>query len=269
MNQESLSIGCIGCGNMGAAILLGLSKNKSLTLLGYDPKAESLAPLQGAGIEAAKDLEHVVISSTTIILAVKPYLVEKVLALMAPLLTPDKIIISVAAGVTMRALQEGVQHKCAVVRCMPNTPALVGAGIFAFCFEDPQLQAKDKENILSLFRGIGMCMELAEDKFVAFSAFMGAGPAYAFHLMNALVQSGVTLGFSRDESRHMVEQLMDGSVRMAKASAQNLLGLRDDVCSPAGLTIAGVNHMERTAVAGHIVDAVLAAAKRSEEMENK
>ncbi len=269
MNQDALSIGCIGCGNMGSAILLGFSKNKALNLLGYDPKTENLAPLQGAGIMAAKDLEHVVITSNTIILAVKPYLVEKLLPLMAPLLTPDKIIISVAAGVSMRTLQEGVQNKCAVVRCMPNTPALVGAGIFAFCFDDEKLTSKDKENILALFNGIGMCLELAEDKFIAFSALIGAGPAYAFHLLNALVQAGVTLGFSRAESRQMVEQLMDGSVRMAKASTQNLLGLRDDVCSPAGLTIAGINHMERTAVSGHIVDAVLAAAKRSEEMEKK
>ncbi len=269
MNQDNLSIGCIGCGNMGSAILLGLSKNKSLELLGYDTHAESLVALQAAGIKAAKDLEHVIISSNTIILAVKPYLVEKILALVAPLLTPDKIIISVAAGVSMRTLQEGVQHKCAVVRCMPNTPALVGAGIFAFCFEDEKLKAQDKEDILALFQGIGMCMELAEEKFVAFSAFIGAGPAYAFHLLNALVQAGVTLGFSRAESRQMVEQLMDGSVRMAKASTQTLLGLRDDVCSPAGLTIAGINHMERTAVSGHIVDSVLAAAKRSEEMEKK
>ncbi len=267
MNQDSLSIGCIGCGNMGSAILLGLSKNKSLSLLGFDPKAESLAPLQGAGIVAAKDLEHVVISSNTIILAVKPHLVKKILPMMAPLLTPDKVVISVAAGISMQTLRQGVQNKCAVVRCMPNTPALVGAGIFAFCFEDEALHADVKEDILTHFKTIGMCMELSEDKFAAFSAFMGAGPAYAFHLMHALVQSGVTLGFSRDESRHMVEQLMEGSVRMAKTSPQPLLELRDNVCSPAGLTIAGINHMERTAVNGHIVDAVLAAAKRSDEME--
>ncbi len=268
MNQDQLTIGCIGCGNMGSAILLGFSKNKSLKLMGYDPKAENVAALRGADIEPAKDLEHIVISNNTIILAVKPHLVTKILPLMAPLLTPDKVIISVAAGVSMSMLQEGVQHKCAVVRCMPNTPALVGAGTFAFCFEDSKLTEENKEYILSLFRGIGVCLELPEEKFANFSAFIGAGPAYAFHLMNALVQSGVTLGFSREESRHMIEQLFDGSVRMAKASAQSLPTLRDNVCSPAGLTIAGINHMERTAVSGHIVDAVLAAAKRSKEMES-
>ncbi len=268
MNQALQTVGCIGCGNMGSAILLGLSKNKALNLMGYDPKIESTAALRAADIEVAKDLEHLVISCNIIILAVKPYLVGKILPLMAPLLTADKIIISVAAGITQQALQEGMQYKCAAVRCMPNTPALVGAGIFAFCFDDPKLQSKEKEHIISLFNGIGMCLELPEDKFVAFSAFIGAGPAYAFHLMNALVQAGVTLGFSREESRSMVEELFNGSVRMAKSSAQCLLELRDNVCSPAGLTIAGINHMERTAVNGNIVDAVLAAEKRSKEMES-
>ncbi len=268
MNIENLTLGCIGCGNMGAAILGGLSKNDSLSLMGYDPKAENLAPLQATGIEAAKDIEHLVINSSTIILAIKPYLVEKILGQIAPLLTADKTIISVAAGISMKTLQQGVQGKCAVVRCMPNTPALVSAGIFAFCCEDPALDEKRKDMIFSLFKNIGMCMELPEEKFTAFSAFIGAGPAYAFHLMNALVQAGVTLGFSREESRTMVEQLFDGSVRMAKASVQNLTELRDNVCSPAGLTIAGVNYMERTAVNGHIVDAVLAANARGKEMED-
>ncbi len=267
MSQELRTIGCIGCGNMGSAIILGLKKNKALTLMGYDPSPESTASLRAAEVEVAQDLEHLVINCNTIILAVKPYLVEKLLPLMAPLLTPDKIIISVAAGVSQKVLQDGVQNKCAVVRCMPNTPALVGAGIFAFCFENANLQEKDKDFILQLFSGIGMCVELSEEKFPAFSAFIGAGPAYVFHLMNALVQSGVTLGFTRTESRTMVEALFDGSVRMAKASAQSLLELRDNVCSPAGLTIAGVNHLERKAVNGHIVDAVLAAERRGTEME--
>ncbi len=268
MNIDTLSIGCIGCGNMGSAILFGLGKNKSLELMGYDTMPEQMAVLQGSGITAAKDIEHLVISSSTIILAVKPHLALPVLAQIAPLLTKDKVIISIAAGISIESMRKAVENKCAVVRCMPNTPALVGAGIFAFCFDDQKLDESRQEHILQFFRGIGMCIELEEHKFAAFSAFMGAGPAYAFYLMNSLVQAGVTLGFSRDDSRHMVEQLFDGCTTMAKNSAQNLTQLRDNVCSPAGLSIAGVNHMESEAVSGAIVDAVLAAHMRANEMEN-
>ncbi len=267
MSIENFSIGCIGCGNMGSAILLGLIKNESLTIMGYDVLAENIAPLQGAGIASAKDIEHLVISSRIILLAVKPHLIKNILPQITPLLTPDKIIISVAAGVSTKTLQEGIQNKCAVIRCMPNTPALVGAGVFAFCFEDEKVAEKDKEYILQIFQNIGMCVELSEDKFTAFSALIGAGPAYAFHLMNSLVQAGVTLGFSRTDSRQMTEQLFKGCVRMAQTSTSNLTKLRDDVCSPGGLTIAGINHLERTAVSGHIIDAVLEANKRGKEME--
>ena len=267
MNIDTLSIGCIGCGNMGSAILFGLSKNKSLNIIGYDPNITSLAPLQSARIETAQDIEHLIINCNIIIIAVKPHLVQTILTDIAPLLTSDKIIISVAAGVSIHKLQSSVQNKCAVVRCMPNTPATVGAGVFAFCFDDSRISSKNKEQILALFAPIGMCLELAEKNFIAFSAFMGAGPAYVFHLMNALVQSGVTLGFSREESRQMVEKLFDGVVRMAKSSSQSLAVLRDNVCSPAGLTITGINHLERTAVSGHIIDAVIKAEQRSKEME--
>ncbi len=268
MNIDNLSVGCIGCGNMGAAILGGLSKDESLSLMGYDPKVENLPPLQAVGVVAAKDMEDLAIHSNTIVIAVKPYLVKSVLQQIAPVLTPDKIVISIAAGVSMKSLQEGVQGKCAVIRCMPNTPALVGAGIFAFCCEDPKLCEEKKEFIFSLFNKIGLCIDLPEGRFSGFSALIGSGPAYVFHFMNALVQAGVTFGFSRYESRNLVEKLFAGSVRMSKASTLNFTELRDNVCSPAGLTIAGINHMDRNAVSGHIVDAVLAAEIRAKEMED-
>ncbi len=151
---------------------------------------------------------------------------------------------------------------------MPNTPALVSAGVFAFCCEDSLLDQKTKEIIFSIFKGIGICIELSEDKFTAFSALIGAGPAYVFYLMNSMVQAGVTLGFHRTDARQMVEQLFEGCVRMSKASAHNLTELRDNVCSPAGLTIAGINHLESTGVSGNIVNAIIEANTRAKEMED-
>ncbi len=268
MNIDDLTIGCIGCGNIGSAILSGLNKNGFRSLMGYDPKVQNLTPLEAIGIKAAKNLEHLSQESDIIIVAVKPLNMDEVLQQIAPLLTEDKILISVAAGISLNTLKKGIQNKCTVVRCMPNTPALVGAGIFAFCCEDPSLDERKKSMIFSLFESIGMCIELPEEKFTAYTAYMGAGPAYVFHLMNSLVQAGVTLGFSRKDSRHMVEKLVESSVLMSKTSEQNLTELRDNVCSPAGLTLAGINHMERTGVGGHIIDAVLAAHARGIEMES-
>ena len=268
MSQETLSIGCIGCGNMGGAILGGLAEHSAHTLYGYNRTQERMRPLLAKGVKAMADISSLVRGSDVIIVAVKPYLMEKTLRQMLPHLHKNKLVISVAAGITMGALHDAVEGACPVVRCMPNTPALVGAGVFALCFEDPALKPEQKEFLMRLFALIGMPLDMSEKYFTAFSAVVGAGPAYVFHFMNAVVQAGVTLGFPRQEAARMVLALFDGSVRMAAASEHSLTDLRDQVCSPGGLTIAAINHLDRTAVRGHIVDAILAADQRGREMED-
>ncbi len=271
MQAEGLTIASVGCGNMGFAIMGGLAKSCSCTLLAYDPNSATHQPLKDVGIRLCDDVSSMVRMSDIIIVAVKPHQVPKVLADVAPSLTADKLVLSIAAGVGMSTLRNSIDHVCPVVLCMPNTPALVGAGVFALCFEDTALRAEQKSIVLELFQGLGLCFELPEKQFTAFAALIGAGPAYVFHFMNALVQAGVTLGFSRVEARAMVDALVAGSATMSEhmfeQAGSPLIHLRDQVCSPAGLTIAGVNHMERKAVSGHVVDAVLEAYKRGQEME--
>ena len=109
------------------------------------------------------------------------------------LLTADTVVISVAAGISIARLQAAVAGRCPVVRCMPNTPALVGKGVFALCFDD-KVPAESKEDILRFFSQLGVCLELPESRFTAFSALIGAGPAYVFGMMQGLVQAGVTVG---------------------------------------------------------------------------
>ena len=151
---------------------------------------------------------------------------------------------------------------------MPNTPALVGKGVFALCFDD-KVPAQSKEDILSFFSQLGVCLELPESRFTAFSALIGAGPAYVFGMMQGLVQAGVTLGLGRKECRDMVAALFEGSAVMAARSDTPLMELRDQVCSPGGLTIAGVNVLDRAGLSGLLVDAVLAADQRGREMEKE
>ena len=113
---------------------------------------------------------------------------------MAPALGPEKLLISVAAGVSVERLRAASGGRCPVVRCMPNTPALVGKGVFALCFDDPALKPADKERVLRLFADLGVCVELPEARMTAFSALVGAGPAYVFQMMQGLVQAGVDAG---------------------------------------------------------------------------
>lgn len=265
--QNPPVIGCIGCGNMGGAIMAGLAERAHYSLCGYNRSPEKMHTLAEKGVKALPTEEDVVRASDVIIVGVKPFLVEKVLRQAQKYLTKNTLIISVAAGVTVGALREAVQSLCPVVRVMPNTPALVGAGVFALCLEDSSLSQEHTRLVHTLFGHLGVCIDMPEKNFVAFSALVGAGPAYVFHFMNAVVQAGVTMGFPRAEAKRMVLALFDGSVKMAQASEYSLTELRDQVCSPAGLTIEAVNHLERTALSGHIIDAVQRAAKRGAEME--
>ena len=271
----TMRIGCVGCGNMGGAILAGLARSAgqgqtdAYALCGYNRTASRMRPLEEAGVQVMTSPLAVAENADIIILAVKPYQMREVVGQLRPALDANKVLVSVAAGITSNSLAQWAENACPVVRCMPNTPALVGMGVFALCLEDPKLSQSCRQSLLQVFGTLGQCVELAEEKFTAFSALIGAGPAYVFAMMQGLVQAGVTLGFTHAQSRQMVTALFAGSARMAEQDASPLGQLRDNVCSPGGLTIAGVNVLDRAGLAGLLVDAVLAADARGAEMERK
>ena len=273
----TMRIGCVGCGNMGGAILAGLARSAghsqgqtdAYALCGYNRTASRMRPLEEAGVQVMTSPLAVAENADIIILAVKPYQMREVVGQLRPALDANKVLVSVAAGITSNSLAQWAENACPVVRCMPNTPALVGMGVFALCLEDPKLSQNCKQSLLQVFGTLGQCVELAEEKFTAFSALIGAGPAYVFAMMQGLVQAGVTLGFTHTQSRQMVTALFAGSARMAEQDASPLGQLRDNVCSPGGLTIAGVNVLDRAGLTGLLVDAVLAADARGAEMERK
>jgi pyrroline-5-carboxylate reductase len=152
---------------------------------------------------------------------------------------------------------------------MPNTPAMVGQGVFAVCFDDPALTPAAKDFLQGLFRSLGQVHVLGEDRFDAFTAVAGSGPAYVFYFMEAIVEAGVTLGLTRAQSTEMVKKLFSGSAALAEETSMHLSELREMVTSPAGTTIAATNVLDLGAVRGKIVEAVKAASDRSREMGKK
>ena len=266
-SQNALSIGCIGCGSMGGAILAGIAAGAGHTLYGYDPDRERMRPLIAKGVKSMADMTSLVRGSGVVLVALKPYMVEQVLREIAPHLKPETLLISVAAGMSLSRLQQAVGGVCPVVRVMPNTPALVGAGVFAVCLDDPALTPKQKKMVLELFGAIGTTIELPDEKFNAFTAVFGAGPAYVFHMMQSLTQAAVTLGLTKADAAPLVTALFAGSAKLAQGSEAGFAELQDMVCSPGGVTICGINHMDRLGIRGHMVDAALAAYARGLEME--
>lgn len=264
-------IGCIGCGSMGSALLKGFAARldeNEWHLCGYNRSPEKLLALKEKGIEAMTDIAELVQASDIILLAVKPGQALEALKQAKPFLGAQKILLSIVAGVQLATLRSAAGNKCGIGRVMPTTTALVGRGVFAFCFDDASLTRLRQLELMELFDTLGYCVELPESRFTDFTALIGAGPAYVFTVMQGLAQAGLTLGFTLEQSRKMLTELFAGAAELAERQPKNFMQLRDEVCSPGGITIAGVNVLDRAGLSGLLVDAVLAASRRGREMES-
>ena len=258
-NQSQTAVGIIGCGAMGGAILRGLHSAGGYVLHGYDPNPQYAASFAAQGIRMHENAESLARACQVLVLGVKPYMVPRVLAAIKQQVQPEALVVSIAAGQSLEAMRAVLGEGAPLVRVMPNTPALVGAGLFALCFDDPRLQEAPKAFVRQMFASLGQCLEIEESRMNAFTAVAGCGPAYVFYVMDAIAEAAVTLGFSRAEAQELSRGLFSGSALLAQHTQQHFAVLREDVCSPAGVTIAAMNHLDRKAVRGHFVDAVLAA----------
>lgn len=271
-HARKLTIGFIGYGNMGRALASGVLGDESLrgryALAAYDPYAPSVKAAREAGITVADDAVALAACSDIILLAVKPCQAGGALDAILPALGPDKLVLSIAAGITLDFLAAKVGGRCPVARAMPNTLALVGEGFFALCCGEGVLPEL-KDAAVEMFEMLGRLVELDESKFNAFTALSGSGPAYVFHFMESLAEAGVSVGLDRETSRAIALSLIRGGAAMAERTGLHPAVLREQVSSPSGTTIAALNHLDRTGCRGHLIDAVRAADARGREMERE
>ncbi len=261
------AIGFIGTGNMGSAIIRGLAGSGN-ELFGTDLNPDKLQELAlDTGLTPCASPAEVVAKSQYIVLAVKPQHMQALLEGLKAVLTKDKRLLSIAAGLTTARLRDWSGKVCPVVRIMPNTPAMAGKGVSAICLNDAEgLDEADKDVVRGVFGAVGQVHELAEKDLDAFTAVVGSGPAYVFYFMEAMIEAAVTLGLPRDKATQMVMALFSGSCALAEQDGRHLSILREMVTSPAGTTIQALIHMDRTGTRGHIIDAVRASYERSKEL---
>lgn len=257
------TVGCIGCGNMGGGVLRGLASRGGCRLLGHD---HSCSKVDALGVEWADSPLELARRAEVIILAVKPYQMEAMLEEIRPALDASKVVLSLAAAFSLDKLRKGAAGICPVVRVMPNLPVIVGRGVFALCFDDPALSEEQRGELLNMFQSLGRAIVLPEAQFPAFSSLVGCGPAFVFLFMEGLLNAGITMGLKASAARELIAAMVEGSAKLCLESPESFADLRVKVCSPAGTTIRGVNHLERCAVPGHVTDAVLEALKRDQEM---
>ncbi len=269
--MTALTLGCIGLGAMGAGMVRGLTVHGQLRLIGHDHTRAKLDALNAGAdrVAWAESPEALAEAADVILLAIKPHQVSAVLEQIRPWLSDAKIVLSLAAAVPLSTLSSAVSGLCPVARLMPNLPVLAGKGVFALCLDDPLLTPKQKRLLDDLVRPLGLTLILPEDKFPAFTALAGCGPAYACLIMEGMQNAAITLGFSAAVAKELVAATVEGSARLALEDPASFADLRTRVCSPGGVTIHAVNYLERQAVRGHMADAVLAAFRRDREMTGK
>ncbi len=261
-------VGFIGCGNMGSAMINGIfSKNllNSKDIYVYDQNTEKLNELcSELNVNAAKSTIDLAANCKYIILAVKPYVCKPVLNELAPMLTANNVIISIAAGVTVKALISASKTD-RVVRVMPNTPALVGEGASAVVFNE-KINSDEQQFILELLNTLGITCVVEEKLMDAVGAVSGSGPAYVYMFIEALADAGVLGGLDRQLSYKLAAQTVLGSAKMVIETGKHPGALKDDVCSPGGSTIEGVKSFEESGFRGAIIDAAVAVMNKTKKM---
>lgn len=260
-------VGLIGTGNMGRALAKGWCQDSSFELVGYDVNPKQIQKVsEETGLEISHSIQELVLASDYVVLAVKPQQMQDLLGRITPDLQKNQCLLSIAAGIRRETLAQWSGHTCPVVRVMPNTPAMVGAGVFALCYDDKKLSTEQKEFLEGLFRNLGQVQVLREEYFDAFTALVGTGPAYVYYFMDSLIEAGVAMGFPRQQSKDMIQALLEGAVKMARHSGLSATELREMVTSPAGTSSAGMLELDRRGARSAMVDAVLAACNRSREL---
>ena len=260
---STFELAVIGGGNMGAALLGGLLH------------AGAVAPDEVAVVEVypsrrdqlASEFPGVVVTDAipacrSAVLAVKPPDIAGVAAAAAA--AGATRLLSVAAGVTIATIQAAAGASVAVLRTMPNTPALVGEGVSALAAGDTAT-AEDAEWAATILSGVGTVVRVAEHQLDAVTGLTGSGPAYLFLVAEALMDAGVVAGLPRPTSEQMVAQLLVGSAKLL-AERGDPAWLRAMVTSPGGTTAAGVRVLEERATRSALIEAVLAATERSREL---
>lgn len=264
------SVGMIGTGNMGSAILRGVLdagyiRANQLTVFDLSRKKMHELCEEFPGINAARDCRDVADQSDLILIAVKPMYVREVIEEMKPSLN-GKAVLSIAAGWTVSMLENALRGSGAsFLRVMPNTPALVGEGMTAIC-DDTTFSQEDFDYARGIFDAVGKTKVLPERLFDGVIAISGSSPAYVYMMIEAMADAGVREGIPRTQAYEMAAQSVLGSALMVLSSGTHPAALKDAVCSPGGTTIEAVEELERKGFRAAIMDAMKACAEKSREM---
>jgi len=262
-------IAIIGAGAMGTAFAKGMVSAglfDPAQIVMADADASKLSEVAEAqGVKTSADNAAAVENADVILLAVKPQIIKDVLTDIGGGVQSGQLVISIAAGVKLRSIESCLPEKTAVIRAMPNTPCQIGRGAVGFC-RGSAAADDDCAKAKAIFDAVGVSFEVPEKLMDAVTGLSGSGPAYVYVMIEAMADAGVRVGLPRDAALSLASQTVAGAAEMVLESGQHPAALKDQVTSPGGTTIAGLDALERAGFRSALIDAVKAAAKRSEEL---
>lgn len=268
------TISFIGAGNMAQALVGGLLKagHPAQDLRAADPFPGAREQMGALGVMATDNNNEAVDGCEVVVLAVKPQVLTEVLKAMTPALPENALVLSIAAGIPIHTLAEALSREPnsgklqAIVRCMPNTPALLGLGITGM-YANKQVDPNQKKLAETIASAAGQWVWVdEEDDIDAVTAVSGSGPAYFFYLMEAMIEAGVDLGLPRDLAAKLTVATATGAAAMATQPGADAAVLRQNVTSPGGTTERALALFDEGQLNPHIRTALAGAAQRSAEL---
>ena len=263
------SIAIIGTGNMGSALLKGIVQAKlasSKKIVACDINQTKLHALADEWkVRTSTDLKEAVSASDVVLLCVKPQTLANVLQTVHDAVRQDQLIISIVAGVRIAYVQHMLGERIGIVRTMPNIAATVDASATAIAYGE-YVTGMQKKIAASIFEAVGDVVTVSEEQLDAVTGLSGSGPAYIYMVIEALIDGGVKMGLSRDIATKLAIQTVLGSAKLVKTSGLHPAILRDQVTTPGGTTINAIHELESHGLRAMLINAVVTATRRSEEL---
>ena len=263
------SIGLVGGGQMGEALVRGMIDAGLLqaeNIMIAEPDDDRREYLHATyAIQVTEDAANLADSCSILIIAVKPQVMGKVLEQYKEHINDEHLVISIAAGVTIKSIESSLGNTVRIVRVMPNTPVFVQEGASALS-PNANATVQDMDAALQIFSSVGTCVQVNESQLDAVTGLSGSGPGYVFAFKEAMIDGGVLAGLPRPVAEKLVIQTVLGSAKLARESGESAAALKGRVTSPGGTTISGLHILEEAGLRGAVMSAIEAATDRSREL---
>jgi pyrroline-5-carboxylate reductase len=262
------TIGFIGAGKMAEALIKAIINAKiakSGNIIASDMNRKRLAKMKELKIKSTDDNKQIVKKANVIFLAVKPQNMNDVLNEIKDKITEKHLIVSIAAGIKIKQIQDTIKGDIRVIRVMPNTPCVVGEMAAGFA-TGRYVKDKDIKLVASILNSAGKAFVVCEDMLDAVTGLSGSGPAFLAHILESMIEGGVKQGLSKDVATELAMQTMIGTGKLLQETGLSPKELIDIVSSPGGTTVAGRKVLERSNIKKVLIKTIEAATKRSKEL---